>query len=51
MEKAAALQARTGERVIHLEVGQPNFSAPQLAVETASRDVHEQRNQAYIPNG
>ena len=39
-----------GERVIHLEVGQPNFAAPEHVVEATAAAVHVKADQRYIPN-
>ena len=40
MEKAAAME-RTGENIIHLEVGEPDFDTPECVKEAAIRAIRE----------
>ncbi len=50
MAAAALLERTSGDRVLHLEVGLPNFGAPQAAVEAAKADVQKLSHQGYIAN-
>eukprot|EP00041_Stephanoeca_diplocostata_P024323 m.613327 g.613327 ORF g.613327 m.613327 type:complete len:444 (+) comp22501_c0_seq12:213-1544(+) len=51
MERAWQAEANDPEkRVIHLEVGQPNFESPPHAVDATAKAVYEAKNQRYISN-
>ena len=42
LERAAALQ-REGRSIIHLEVGEPDFDTPQVALDAANRALRDGR--------
>eukprot|EP01052_Picozoa_sp_SAG31_P020601 SAG31_NODE_1557_length_7884_cov_69.027357_4_plen_428_part_00 len=52
MDAAWSLERRLGpdDRLIHLEVGQPDFSPPETVLAATAAALRRRENQGYIPN-